>query len=164
MGNSWKWRCLNVISVRKQKGKKCEFSKPITSGTFFHGSHLSIETLCKFLVLFLQGVSLKVIKNEIRTSARVIVDLAKFTRELTYEICFQSNVKLGGPDHIVEIDESKFGKRKYNRGKRVEGQWVFGLFDRTTTDCVLVPVEKRDKATLLPIIHHYVLPGNLNNL
>jgi hypothetical protein len=26
----------------------------------------------------------------------------------------------------VEIDESKFGKRKHNRGHRVEGVWVVG--------------------------------------
>ena len=28
----------------------------------------------------------------------------------------------------VQIDESKFGKRKYNRGRRVEGQnWFLGV-------------------------------------
>ena len=26
----------------------------------------------------------------------------------------------------VEIDESKFGKTKFNRGRYIEGQWVFG--------------------------------------
>jgi len=32
---------------------------------------------------------------------------------------------IGGPGCIVEI-ESKFGKRKFNHGKRVDGVWVFG--------------------------------------
>ena len=26
----------------------------------------------------------------------------------------------------MQIDENKFGKRKYHRGHHVEGQWVFG--------------------------------------
>ena len=32
--------------------------------------------------------------------------------------------KIGGPGHIVEIDESKFGKRKYHRRRRVVGKWL----------------------------------------
>ena len=36
---------------------------------------------------------------------------------------------VGGEGKVVQIDESKFGKRKYHRGHRVEGQWVlFYLF------------------------------------
>lgn len=37
---------------------------------------------------------------------------------------------LDGPGVIVEIDEFKFGKRKYYKGHRVEGQWIFGGFER----------------------------------
>ena len=46
----------------------------------------------------------------------------------------------------MEIDESKFGRRKCNRGRRVHGHWVFGGLERIT--CFLVEVEKRDAATL----------------
>jgi hypothetical protein len=38
--------------------------------------------------------------------------------------------------HInMEIDESKFGKRRYNRGRRVDGCWVFGGVERTPERC-----------------------------
>ena len=32
--------------------------------------------------------------------------------------------QIWGPGQIIKIDESKFGKGKYHRGKRVEGVWV----------------------------------------
>ena len=34
----------------------------------------------------------------------------------------------------MEIDESKFGRRKYNVGRLVEGQWVFGGICRETKE------------------------------
>ena len=48
----------------------------------------------------------------------------------------------------VEIDKSKFGKTKFNLGRYIEGQWVFGGICR-----------QRDKGTLLPIIRAHILPG-----
>ena len=66
---------------------------------------------------------------------------------------------LGGPGEIVEIDESKFGKRKYHRGHHVEGQWVFGGYQRSDGRVFMVPVEDRSKDTLLPIIQDWIKPG-----
>ena len=60
---------------------------------------------------------------------------------------------------IVEIDESKFGKRKYHRGRRVDGVWVFGGIVRGSRKCFLVTVEDRTADTLIPIIKQYILPG-----
>ena len=48
---------------------------------------------------------------------------------------------------------------KYHRGRYVEGKWVFGGICRETKACFLVPVERRDKDTLIPIIRAQILPG-----
>jgi len=60
---------------------------------------------------------------------------------------------------FVEIDESKFDRRKYNRRHRVDGQWIFGGVQRETGACFLIPVERRDKDTLLTAINDWILPG-----
>ena len=60
---------------------------------------------------------------------------------------------------MAEIDESAWTKRKYNRGRQVGTQWVFGGIDRDTRECFAVLVHRRDAATLMPIIYQYVLPG-----
>ncbi|KCZ77845.1 hypothetical protein H311_01137, partial [Anncaliia algerae PRA109] len=43
----------------------------------------------------------------------------------------KTEIKIGGPGIQVQLDESKFGKRKYNRGRRIEGVWVFGGVEKT---------------------------------
>ncbi len=55
---------------------------------------------------------------------------------------------IGGPNHVVEIDETLVCKRKYNVGKIVKEQWVFGGYDVTEKVGFLIPVAKRDRQTL----------------
>ena len=59
----------------------------------------------------------------------------------------------------MEIDESKFGKRKYHRGRNVEGHWVFGGIERGSRESFMVAVPDRSKNTLMPIITQYIRPG-----
>lgn len=40
------------------------------------------------------------------------------------------NDRLGGPDEVVKIDGSELEKRKYNKGRVVEGQRVLGGVER----------------------------------
>ena len=84
----------------------------------------------------------------------------KFHEQLAiYAIDNIKNNLLGGKDETVEIDESYFCRRKYNRGHNVDGIWVLGGIQRRTKKIFTIPVEKRDKETLLFYIKKYVKPG-----
>jgi transposase-like protein len=73
-----------------------------------------------------------------------------------------SSKSIGGPGVIVEIDESKFGKRKYNKGHHVEGAWVFGARERENgKNCFFVVVEDRKKETLIPLIQSRIQSGSI---
>jgi hypothetical protein len=52
-------------------------------------------------------------------------------RRLVTDSIDDDGTLVGGDGIIVEIDESKFGKRKYNRGHRVDGYWVLEGVERT---------------------------------
>ena len=66
---------------------------------------------------------------------------------------------IGGEGKVVEIDESKFGKRKYHWGHYVKGQWVFGGVQRGTGRTFLVAVHDRSAETLIGLIKQWILPG-----
>ncbi|KZS06225.1 Uncharacterized protein APZ42_030421 [Daphnia magna] len=71
------------------------------------------------------------------------IDWYNFCREVSEDIVINNSEKIGSVGITVEIDESKFGKRKYNRGKRVVGVWVFGGAERISGKCFLVAVSDR---------------------
>ncbi len=47
----------------------------------------------------------------------------------------------------MEIDKAKIGNRKYNRGRLLKGQWVFGGIERESKKLFLIPEEKCDSST-----------------
>ena len=61
-----------------------------------------------------------------------------------------------GNGSIVEIDETLIAKRKYNRGRLVQQQWLFGAVDRSIGICLLNTVQKRDAATLGALISEFI--------
>lgn len=82
----------------------------------------------------------------------------------------EEEMMLGGPNwltgehSIVEIDESKFGKRKFHVGHMVEGVWVVGLIERSRPGYkgkfVVEKVADRSADTLEMLILKYVRPGS----
>lgn len=90
--------------------------------TFSYKSHLFLLEICGFVNLWVARCTFPVIQMQLRWAHQTIVDWSLFSRELTFDVMVLNKVKLGGYGHVVEIDESKFGKRKYNKGHRVDGQ------------------------------------------
>ncbi|KAI6657241.1 hypothetical protein LOD99_11145, partial [Oopsacas minuta] len=76
-----------------------------------------------------------------------ITDWKNSLRDVCVEEFLVNPQPIGGPGHIVEIDESKFGHRKYSRGRMLSGQCVFGGIDRETKDTFMTPVQDRSAAT-----------------
>jgi hypothetical protein len=63
-------------------------------------------------------------------------------------IKFQEEFQNGYFEHAVQIDESLFGRRKYNRGRKVRQDWVFGICDSGPGGPVYMQrVLKRDAVT-----------------
>ena len=96
-----------------------------------------------------------------QVAAQTAVDWYNFIRDVCAQYFIDHPAIIGGPGVKVEIDESKFGKRKYNRGRQVEGHWVFGGTERITGECFLVEVDRRDAATLLPLIQQHIRRGSI---
>jgi len=74
-------------------------------------------------------------------------------------VCCPPRPYIGGAGLTEEIDESLFARRKYNRGRRVREQWVFGGICRETKDAFMYAVPDRTAAPLLPIIRACIRPG-----
>ena len=99
-------------------------------------------------------------RNYTKTSSETVCDYKRYCRDICYNIIVEtSSNKIGGPNCTVEIDESKFGETKYHKGRYIKGQWVFGGICRQTKQFFLVPVERRDKETLIPIITERIANG-----
>lgn len=67
---------------------------------------------------------------------------------------------LGCPEIIVEVDEAKIGRQKYNRDRIIRGQWIFGGIERNSYR-IIVSLKDRSAATLSTIIQQHIAPGTI---
>ena len=95
-------------------------------------------------------------------SAHTVCSFNNYFRGLVADSLDAEDRMIGGPEVIVEIDESKLSKIKYNRGHRIEGVWVFGGIERTTEKKIFITkVAGRSADTLLTAINRYIRPGSI---
>ncbi len=130
----------------------------IRKDSWFEKSNLSLKEIVKLTYWWCRGLKQDEIRHEVNISKHTAVDWDSFCRETCEVTLLEKEEKIGGPGKTVQIDENKFGKRKYHRGHKVEGQWVFGGIEEETRS-FMVAVEKRDEKTLLPIIQQHIAEG-----
>lgn len=150
-----------------RKGFRCSSRDCRKSISVFHGSffakcilpihkvlHLGYLWLCKCSVSFAIAYT--------GHSSATICSYFNYFRQLVADSLDELDFCIGGAGVEVELDESKFGKRKYNRGHAVEGVWVLGGVERTPErKLFLVAVPDRSQATLEGVISRHVLPGSI---
>ena len=146
------WTCRNTEHHRSVRADSILENRSMKFSTFIHT-----------LWLFCNRTSVCDTSRILSLNAATVRSLFKAFRQCMSEDQLVNGVarKIGGPGHIIEIDESKFGKRKYNRGRRVVGKWVLGGYCRTTNQCFLVECSgnRRNHHTLLRLIKHHVAAG-----
>ena len=138
------WKC----------GRPCKKTKNIRSGSVLSGSNLPFQ---HFLLLIYYFSSKSLTNVEISAFTGISEkSVGEWRASLTGFISswlLANATPLGGPGVVVEIDEAKFGKRKYHRGNYREGMWVLGGVDRTTNQCFLIPCpnnQRGDGSSLAP--------------
>lgn len=158
------WRCRRIHKI-VDNGKTYttkDVKVSIRHMSWLIDTKLPLTTVTELIYLWSQAFSVDEIIHELRVSRRTVIEWTIFFRECCFTTMMDRSQQIGGNGVEVEIDESKFGKRKYYRGHRVEGQWVFGGREKYDKSKVfMVPVMNRKQCTLLPIIKKWIHPGSI---
>lgn len=147
-------------------------------------SNLSIRVIMLLLWCFAKGINLKMTVNILfpligRTN-NTVIDWFNYIREI-FRSRLDEAPAMGGPGEIVQIDESFMrGRRKYNRGRMLQGNrvpparqnygnqvvgpWIFGLVWKRPdgkAEKRFFHVLRRNRVTLRPIIERNVAGGTI---
>jgi hypothetical protein len=140
----------------------CRISRSIFKDTIFNNCKIGRGKVLLMGYLWLMGSTQTEIEKLMQLDDKTVrYWVVLFRQCIEYDLNADQNDRMiGGDDIVVEIDETKFGKRKYNRGHRVEGVWVVGGVARTPgREMFAVKVSNRSAATLVQILQTYVRPG-----
>ena len=145
----------------KKKAIECETRLSLRSKTICANSRLPIRKIVLLICFWVDGLENQVIERYLQLTTKTVCKWAEKCRQVVYDHLFSHPEKIGGPGVIVEVDESMFGRRKYHRGHRVDGHWVFGGIEANTGKSFFIPVADRKESTLIPIVKDWIKPGSI---
>jgi ISXO2-like transposase domain len=161
-GGDGRVRCRNRYCRGTRDHDTIEWKVNLFKGTFFEGARNGKESIMLFLWLWLIKATSTQIELFTSWSSDKVYAWTLAVQDLITTVVLADHVVVGGPGIVVEIDESKFGKRKYNKGHKVEGAWVFGGVELTPErKFFAVVVPDRTKETLHAAIKRHIAPGSI---
>lgn len=159
-------KCSSTISfytrtMARCKNKYCKYRYSIYKNTVFQSCKVDVIAYLKVIDLYLHFLPLELIHRITMISKDRIGKMINNFNHIDIYLNYLNNLKFGGTGNIIEIDESKFGKRKYNKGHRVEGVWVFGAVERRSRRIFLIPIRKRTRNFLENIMFRFIHPYSI---
>ncbi|XP_068205419.1 male abnormal protein mab-31-like [Palaemon carinicauda] len=157
--------CGRYVRVQKKKRKQCPYSVSLFKGTFLENARVPAWKIVLFANHFIQkSWDHSTVIRTLHFSTRTSVDWRSFCSEVTLNWLYTQE-PIGGPDIIVEIDETFFVKRKYHRGRQLSQVWLFGGIERLSKKKFIIPLHKegqdRSAETLIPLIRQYIKAGSV---
>lgn len=158
---------IETLSYRCQRNfltGKCNFKKTVLLESLMLKKRLCIK---KYLTLVFEWSRSEIpilVATDLGISKSTVTRVyAKLNQVATTLIKRQNPEKLGGWGKIVEIDESKFVKRKYNKGRILSGEdWIVGGVERGNWNKFFIEfVTDRRSETLAEIIERNVNPESI---
>ena len=103
-----------------------------SDNTFFGIARIPPLSILCVLVAWILKYPVSVISREVDINRKTTRKLINEFREILTLWLMENSSKIGVPGDIIEIDESAFGRRKYNRGRLTKTRWVLGGICRRT--------------------------------
>lgn len=164
--------CGRQMHIGERKDKKdhccyrcteCKKRVSIRHGSWCSGSHCTLKQLAMLLAYWISDRSVETATEDCDVCTSTVLEHYSHFREVAEALYLDdlNQTPLGGRDTVCEIDESVFGRAKYNRGKglALPLYWIFGAVDCVSRRVVMEHADKRDSETLLPMIISWVEQG-----
>lgn len=151
----WIWYCRKSNS----EGANCDTLKSPRYGSWFMSSRLNIPEIMMLTYEIVSGAETCHIIREYGFATSTLADWRLLVHETILDYVVLSSEKIGGVGKKVEIDVSKFGKRKFKRGRHVEGQWFIGGIERGSGKFFLVGLEDGSQETFVGAVKEWIEPG-----
>lgn len=116
------------LKIFQCKNYKCRKKFSIFKNTIFYDLKLPINIILHLAYEFIKKTPRKAIAASLLISKPTITQYYKLFRKIMKKDN-KNNIKIGGKNDIVEIDESKSAKRKYNKGHRRSTKITYFISD-----------------------------------